>query len=164
MVPTVEWQEGAVVMIDQRRLPAEEVYLRCTSHLEVADAIKGMAIRGAPAIGVAAALRPALRVRRSKAEGEALRGGMERLGRRLAPPRPTAVNLFWALERMRRRFDRDAPKGGAAVRDGLLAEAVAIQEEDLAACRRMGDLGAALFAEPARILTHCNAGALATAG
>jgi methylthioribose-1-phosphate isomerase len=164
MVPTVEWQEDAVVMIDQRRLPTEEVYLRCRSHLEVADAIKGMAIRGAPAIGVAAALGLALGVRQSNADGEALRDEMERMVRDLAATRPTAVNLFWALERMRRRFAKDAPKGAAAVRDGLLAEALAIQEEDLAACHRMGDLGAALFAEPARILTHCNAGALATAG
>src|SRR5262245_53642644 len=128
MVPTVEWREGAVVMIDQRRLPAEEVYLRCTSHLEVADAIKGMAIRGAPAIGVAAALGLALGMRLSKAEDGALREEMERMVRDLAATRPTAVNLFWALERMRRRFDQDAPKGGAAVRDGLLAEALAIQE------------------------------------
>jgi methylthioribose-1-phosphate isomerase len=164
MVPTVEWQEDAVVMIDQRRLPGEEVYLRCTTHREVADAIKGMAIRGAPAIGVAAALGLALGVRRSDADGAALREDLERIVRDLAATRPTAVNLFWALDRMRRRFDADAPKGRAVVQDGLLAEALAIQEEDLAACRRMGDLGAALFAEPARILTHCNAGALATAG
>src|SRR5215475_10838755 len=129
MVPTVEWQEDAVVMIDQRRLPAEEVYLRCTSHLEVADAIKGMAISGAPAIGVAAALGLALGVRQSRAGDEALREEMERMVRDLAATRPTAVNLFWALERMRRRFDRDAPKGRAVLRDVLLAEALAIQEE-----------------------------------
>ena len=78
--------------------------------------------------------------------------------------RPTAVNLFWAIERMRRRFAQEAPRGGAAVRDGLLAEAQAILDEDLASCHRMGDLGAELITRPSRILTHCNAGALATAG
>jgi methylthioribose-1-phosphate isomerase len=164
MVPTVTWEEDAVVLIDQRRLPDEEVYLRCRSHREVADAIKGMAIRGAPAIGVAAALGLALGIRRSSTEGSALRDELDRMSADLAATRPTAVNLFWAIERMRRRFEMDAPRGGAAVREGLLAEARAIQDEDLAACRRMGDLGAELLAGPARILTHCNAGALATAG
>ena len=164
MVSTVAWDDDAVVMIDQRRLPAEEVYLRCRDHREVAAAIKEMAIRGAPAIGVAAALGAALGVRRSQAEGSELRAEFDTICAELGATRPTAVNLFWALERMRRRFDALASKEVGALRDGLLQEALAILDEDLAACRRMGDLGAELIPAGARLLTHCNAGALATAG
>ncbi len=164
MVPTVSWEDGVVVMIDQRRLPAEEVYLRCTSHGEVALAIREMAIRGAPAIGVAAALGVALGVARSRSEGKALRAEMDVICADLGATRPTAVNLFWAIERMRRRFEALADAGGEALRRGLVAEALAILEEDVSACRRMGDLGASLLPDEARVLTHCNAGALATAG
>ena len=164
MIPTVAWQDGEVVMIDQRRLPAEEVYLRCRDHSEVAKAIRDMAIRGAPAIGVAAALGIALGVRNSPAEGEALRADFDRICREMAATRPTAVNLFWAIERMRRRFEAERARGGQALRDGLLEEGRAIEDEDVAACRRIGDLGAELIPERARVLTHCNAGALATAG
>ncbi len=164
MVSTVAWDDDAVVMIDQRRLPAEEVYLRCRDHREVAAAIKEMAIRGAPAIGVAAALGAALGVRRSQAVGSALRAEFDTICAELGATRPTAVNLFWALERMRRCFDALASKEVGALRNGLLQEALAILDEDLAACRRMGDLGADLIPAGARLLTHCNAGALATAG
>jgi len=164
VVSTVAWDDDVVVMIDQRRLPAEEVYLRCRDHREVATAIKEMAIRGAPAIGVAAALGAALGVRRSQAEGSELRAEFDTICAELGATRPTAVNLFWALERMRRRFDELASKEVGALRDGLLQEALAILDEDLAACRRMGDLGAELIPAGARLLTHCNAGALATAG
>lgn len=164
MVPTVAWENDVVVMIDQRRLPAEQVMLRCRDHHEVAEAIREMAIRGAPAIGVAAALALALGVRLSRAEGTALRTEWSDMCAELAATRPTAVNLFWAIERMRGRFDALAAAGGMALRDTLLAEALAIQQEDLEACRRMGDLGAELLPPQARVLTHCNAGALATAG
>jgi methylthioribose-1-phosphate isomerase len=164
LVPTVRWDDESVVMIDQRRLPGEEVYLRCRTVPEVAAAIRDMAIRGAPAIGVAAALGLALAVRSSRLEGAALREEFARAGEALAATRPTAVNLFWAIARMRARFEREAPAGGPALRDALLAEALAIHDEDLAACRRLGDLGAELLPSGARILTHCNAGALATAG
>ncbi len=164
MVSTVKWQDDAVVMIDQRRLPAEEVFLTCRDHREVAAAIKGMAIRGAPAIGVAAALGIALGVRRSTAEGAALRSEFDAICEDLRVTRPTAVNLFWAIERMRRRFLEVASASPESMRNALLGEALAIQGEDLAACRRMGDLGAALLPDKARVLTHCNAGALATAG
>jgi methylthioribose-1-phosphate isomerase len=162
VVPTVKWDGDAVLMIDQRLLPGEQVFLRCRDHREVAEAIRGMAIRGAPAIGVAAALGLALGARSTAAEGEALRGEFEGMCRDLAVTRPTAVNLFWAIERMRRRFTQSAPS--KSLRDDLLREALAIQEEDLASCRRMGDLGAELLPDDARVLTHCNAGALATAG
>jgi methylthioribose-1-phosphate isomerase len=161
---TVAWEDGAVVMIDQRRLPGEEVYVRCREPGEVAAAIRDMAIRGAPAIGVAAALGIALGVRSSRAEGAALKGDLDRICAELAATRPTAVNLFWAIDRMLARFATLSAAGGDALREGLLQEALAIRAEDVAACRRMGDLGADLLPNPARVLTHCNAGALATAG
>jgi len=164
VVDTVKWEDEAVVMIDQRLLPAEERYLRCESVSDVAVAIRDMAIRGAPAIGVAAALGLALGVRKSAESGPALRQAFEAMAAELAATRPTAVNLFWAIERMRRRFDALVSQGEAALRDGLLAEAREIHAEDVAACRRMGDLGAELLPQQARVLTHCNAGALATAG
>jgi methylthioribose-1-phosphate isomerase len=123
-------------MIDQRRLPAEEVYLRCADAHAVARAIRDMAIRGAPAIGVAAALGIALGVRNSRAEGASLRVEFDGICDELRTTRPTAVNLFWAIERMRRCFDSLAPMGGARLRDGLLEEAQRIHAEDIAACRR----------------------------
>jgi methylthioribose-1-phosphate isomerase len=164
VVPTVAWEDGAVVMIDQRRLPGEEVFLRCKGHLEVAEAIRAMAIRGAPAIGVAAGYGLVLAARDCGDEGEPLRAQWEAACTALAGTRPTAVNLFWAIRRMRACFDMHAALGGAALRDALLAEAQRIETEDLESCRRMGDLGAGLLPAEARVLTHCNAGALATAG
>jgi methylthioribose-1-phosphate isomerase len=164
MVPTVTWEDGVVVMIDQRRLPAELVMLRCRDHREVAAAIKDMAIRGAPAIGVAAALGLALGARVTRREGAALRAEWSEMCATLAATRPTAVNLFWAIERMRRRFDAHAAEGGDALRAGLLEEALAVRQEDLDSCHRLGDLGAELLPAETRVLTHCNAGALATAG
>jgi len=164
VVRTVAWEDEAVVLIDQRRLPQEEVYLRCRRPAEVAAAIRDMAVRGAPAIGVTAALGIALSVRGTPAVDVAGRRELDRVCEEMRATRPTAVNLSWAVERMRRRYDVEAPRGATAVRDGLLAEALAILEEDLAACRRLGDLGAELITRPSRVLTHCNAGALATAG
>jgi methylthioribose-1-phosphate isomerase len=164
MVPTVAWENGVVVMIDQRLLPAEQSLLRCRDHHEVATAIRDMAIRGAPAIGVAAALGLALGARLTRSEGAALRSEWSDMCATLAATRPTAVNLFWAIERMRRRFEGLAGEGGETLRTALLAEALEVQQEDLLACQRMGDLGAELLPQDAKILTHCNAGALATAG
>ena len=164
MVPTVAWEDGAVVMIDQRRLPNEEVFVRCRDHGEVARAIKDMVIRGAPAIGVAAALGLALGVRNSSSEASALRAEWDDMCGLLAATRPTAVNLFWAIEKMRRRFDSLAATGGEVLRAALLDEARTILAEDIESCERMGDLGAELLPSKARVLTHCNAGALATAG
>ncbi len=164
MLPTVAWEDGTVVMIDQRRLPNEEVFVRCRTYTEVAAAIRDMVIRGAPAIGVAAAFGLALGVRRTGSEGDALRGEWDEICRGLAATRPTAVNLFWAIARMRVRFDALAAEGGERLRESLLDEARAIEAEDLASCRTMGDLGAELLPAEARVLTHCNAGALATAG
>jgi methylthioribose-1-phosphate isomerase len=160
---TVRYEDGAVVLLDQRRLPGEEVYLRCGDVEELAQAIREMAVRGAPAIGVAAAFGIALGMKGASGDGEALRAQLDRLCERLGATRPTAVNLFWAIERMRRRFEQAAAEPLSAA-GALLDEARRIKDEDLAACRRMGDLGAALLPERARVLTHCNAGALATAG
>src|SRR4029077_4149989 len=114
--------------------------------------------------GVAAALGIALGVRNSTAEGDALRTAVDSICREMAATRPTAVNLFWAIDRMRRRFEAAAPEGGPALRDALLQEALAIEEGAVPACRRICDLGAELLPDAARVLTHCNAGALATAG
>jgi methylthioribose-1-phosphate isomerase len=164
LILTVTWEDGTVKLLDQRRLPAEETYLLCRDHHEVAAAIRDMAVRGAPAIGVAAALALALYAHRSRGEGPELQHGFADACAELAATRPTAVNLFWAIERMRRRFAREEGRGRDAISRALLEEAQAIQDEDVAACRRMGDLGAELIPAQARLLTHCNAGALATAG
>jgi methylthioribose-1-phosphate isomerase len=164
VVATVAWENGAVVMVDQRRLPHEETFVRCRDHHEVAAAITDMVIRGAPAIGVAAALGLALGARNSSSEGGALRTEWDDICSTLSASRPTAVNLFWAIERMRQRFDSLAATGGESLRAALLDEALSILKEDIASCRKMGDFGAELLPEKARVLTHCNAGALATAG
>ncbi len=164
MLPTVGWEDGALRLVDQRLLPEREDYIRCGSHQEVAAAIRDMAIRGAPAIGVAAAYGVVLGLREAHGDSRSLESHFERACAELAATRPTAVNLFWALDRMRRRFAMVRADGVESVRDALLEEARAIEAEDLAACRRLGDLGAELIPEGARLLTHCNAGALATAG
>jgi methylthioribose-1-phosphate isomerase len=164
LLPTVGWDGDGVVMIDQRRLPGEEVYLRLKTPGEVARAIREMAIRGAPAIGVAAAMGLALGVRISGSDGAQFEAEFEAYCQELASTRPTAVNLFWAIERMRGRFREALPRGKAALQEELLEEALRIEAEDLAACRAMGDFGAELIPDGATLLTHCNAGALATAG
>jgi methylthioribose-1-phosphate isomerase len=167
MLPTIDWQDDAVVMIDQRKLPAAEVWVRCRTAAEVARAIKTMVIRGAPAIGVAAAMGVALGMKRSTATGTAkFAAEFQKTCDLLAGTRPTAVNLFWAVDRMKRTF-ADAVQAGASVAEiqaVLEREARAIEEEDVRSCRAMGAFGATLVPDPARILTHCNAGALATAG
>jgi methylthioribose-1-phosphate isomerase len=165
VLPTIAWDDDAVVMIDQRRLPQEEVYLRCSDQHEVAVAIRDMAIRGAPAIGVAAAMGIALGMQRLGPQPAQIQAAaFEAIASELGATRPTAVNLFWAIARMRRCLEAHLAGGTAALAPVLLREALAIEREDLDACRRMGDLGAALLPERARVLTHCNAGALATAG
>ncbi|MBI4476603.1 MAG: S-methyl-5-thioribose-1-phosphate isomerase [Acidobacteria bacterium] len=167
MLPTIDWHDDAIVMIDQRKLPGAEVYVRCRTAAEVARAIKTMVIRGAPAIGVAAAMGLALGVRRSKVTGTAkLAAEFQKLCELMAATRPTAVNLFWAIERMKRTFAAAAQAGLSVdeIKDRLQADARAIHDEDVAACRALGHFGAELVPQDARVLTHCNAGALATAG
>jgi methylthioribose-1-phosphate isomerase len=154
-------------MIDQRKLPAHEIYVRCRTAPEVAKAIKTMVIRGAPAIGVAAALGIALGVRRSTATGtQKLAVDFYRTCDLMAGTRPTAVNLFWAIDRMKRAFAAGVSAGESVeqLKDRLDREADAIHDEDVASCRAMGAFGAEVVPADARILTHCNAGALATAG
>jgi methylthioribose-1-phosphate isomerase len=154
-------------MIDQRKLPGAEVYVTCRSAPQVAKAIKTMVIRGAPAIGVAAAMGLALGVRQSKATGtQKLAAKFYKLCEMMAATRPTAVNLFWAIDRMKRVFAEAATAGASVeqIQARLEEEARRIHDQDVASCRRMGSYGAELVPENARILTHCNAGALATAG
>ena len=167
MLPTIEWNDAGVVMIDQRKLPGVEIYVTCKNAKEVAKAIKTMVIRGAPAIGVAAGMGLALGVRQSTATGTTkLAGEFYRLCEMMADTRPTAVNLFWAIDRMKRVFAEAASSGRSVdqIKDTLAAEARMIHDEDLASCRAMGLFGASVVPEGARVLTHCNAGALATAG
>jgi methylthioribose-1-phosphate isomerase len=167
MLPTIAWQDDAIVMVDQRKLPSAEVYVRCTSANDVARAIKTMVIRGAPAIGVAAAMGIALGLGRSKATGtRQFAAEFQKTCDVMAATRPTAVNLFWAIERMKRCFSEGALAGESVeqLQRRLRAEANAIHDEDVASCRAIGTCGAALVPSDARILTHCNAGALATAG
>jgi methylthioribose-1-phosphate isomerase len=167
MLPTIEWQGDAVVMIDQRKLPATEIYVSCKTAAEVAKAIKTMVIRGAPAIGVAAAMGIAMGMRRSTATGtKQFTTEFQKTCDMMAATRPTAVNLFWAIEKMKHVF-AEAAQGGCSVdeiKQRLEAEARRIHDEDVESCRTMGAHGAALVPQDARILTHCNAGALATAG
>lgn len=162
MIRTIEWNGEAVVMLDQRRLPAEEVYVTCRDYREVAEAIRSMVIRGAPAIGVAAALGVALGVR--QADPSRLDEEFEEICRTLAATRPTAVNLFWAIERMRRVYQ--GARGGSfgALQATLLETALRMRHEDIKANQLMGWYGAELLESGTTVLTHCNAGALATVG
>lgn len=167
MLPTIEWQPDAVVMIDQRKLPGQEVYVHCKTAAEVARAIKTMVIRGAPAIGVAAAMGIALGMNRSKAQGtKQFAVDFNKLCDLMAGTRPTAVNLFWAIDRMKRAFSKAALAGRSVdeIKALLVSESQAIHDEDVESCRAMGRFGAEVVPDKARILTHCNAGALATAG
>jgi len=167
MLPTIAWQEDAVVMVDQRKLPTQEVYLRCRTAAEVARAIRTMVIRGAPAIGIAAAMGLALGAKHSKARGtRQFAVEFQKTCDLLAATRPTAVNLFWAIERMKRAFAETAHDGAsvAEIAARLEREAHAIHDEDVESCRAIGRFGAEIVPHGARILTHCNAGALATAG
>ncbi len=167
MFPTIEMQPDAIVMIDQRKLPAQEVYVHCTTANEVARAIKTMVIRGAPAIGVAAAMGLALGMRNSKALGtKQFAVEFNKLCELMAGTRPTAVNLFWAIERMKRAFSTGIRAGESVdeLKARLKQESARIHDEDVASCRAMGRFGAEVVPDNARILTHCNAGALATAG
>jgi methylthioribose-1-phosphate isomerase len=167
MIPTLTWTDEGVRFIDQTRLPLEESYVLATTYEEVAEAIVTMVVRGAPAIGVSAAYGVALGAMRTKAgTPDEFAPEFERVCERLASTRPTAVNLFWAIDRMKGRFARLRSSGAtlAEIRVHLLAEAHAMYHEDIAACKAMGAFGSALLPEEGGVLTHCNAGALATCG
>jgi len=167
MLPTIAWQDDDIVMVDQRKLPSTEVYVTCKNVNDVAKAIKTMVIRGAPAIGVCAAMGLALGAAKSKATGtKQFTTEFQRNCDLLAATRPTAVNLFWAIERMKRAFSEGALAGESVeqLQARLRREADRIHDDDVASCRAIGAHGATLVPAEASILTHCNAGALATAG
>jgi methylthioribose-1-phosphate isomerase len=168
-VPTLQWRQAsdqappALLLLDQTRLPMEQVVLACTSVESVAEAIESLRVRGAPAIGVAAGYGVALGAWHARGSGEmsaSVAGAIERLAR----TRPTAVNLFWALDHMRRSLAAEAGSDDDKVYAALVEAAQQIHSDDEQLCRRMGQHGASLLPDNATILTHCNAGALATAG
>ncbi len=159
MIETIQWTEAGVVMIDQTKLPREETYVTCTDYTQVADAIRTMVIRGAPAIGVAAAMGVALGMQHAESPRE-----FDEICATLASTRPTAVNLFWAIERMRRLYQELQGRPIPEIRAKLKTEAQQIRLEDIAINECIGKNGAALIPDGKTVLTHCNAGALATAG
>ena len=162
MVETIRWTADGVVMIDQTRLPHEECYVTCKTYEEVAEAIRAMVIRGAPAIGVAAAMGIALGVARAGSTN--LDVHFEKICETLGRTRPTAVNLFWAIDRMKRLYAESRTLPLAQLSQRLIAEAQQIRLEDIAINQAIGRNGAPLVPDGKTVLTHCNAGALATAG
>ena len=162
---TIEWKDEKVIMIDQRILPEKEIYNEYATYGEVAEAIKEMVIRGAPAIGVAAAMGIALGIKSSKATNlSELSEDFERICKVIGETRPTAVNLFWAIERMKKIFKANSSEKISHIKEILKKEAITIYNDDIAINRRIGNNGATLIEDGSTILTHCNAGALATAG
>jgi len=165
MIQTLEWTDSGVRFIDQTKLPTEETYVTCKKPEQVADVIRNMVVRGAPAIGVAAAMGIALGVKNSKAEtvGE-LKPEFDRMCKLMGETRPTAVNLFWAIRRMREKFELLRVRPLAQLKQALIEEAQGMHAEDIAANQAMGRHGATLVPASGGVLTHCNAGALATCG
>jgi methylthioribose-1-phosphate isomerase len=165
MIQTLEWTEQGVRFLDQTRLPTEEVYVNCTTHQQVAEVIRTMVVRGAPAIGVAAAMGIALGLQNSSARTVVdLKQDLDQICEMIGETRPTAVNLFWAIRRMREKFERLRVRPVAEIKAGLIEEARRMHAEDIAANQAMGRHGAVLMPREGGVLTHCNAGALATAG
>ena len=165
MIQTLEWTDKGVRFIDQTKLPTEEVYVTCKTHQQVADVITTMVVRGAPAIGVAAALGIALAMKNSKAETNGdLKRDFDQACDIIGKTRPTAVNLFWAIKRMQGKFERIRIRPVAQIKETLIEEAQRMHAEDIAANQAMGRHGATLMPAEGGVLTHCNAGALATAG
>lgn len=163
MLPTIKWDKDRVILIDQRRLPEEEVYVECTEYNQVADAIEKMVIRGAPAIGVAASFGVALGLMNVQGT-QNLDKEFDRILSRFERTRPTARNLFWALERMKATFIENCSLILPQLKQRLVKEALAIEEEDIETNKKIGFWGRGLIRDGQTILTHCNAGALATAG
>jgi methylthioribose-1-phosphate isomerase len=165
MIHTLEWTDAGVRFIDQTKLPTEEVYVTCKTHEQVADVIRNMVVRGAPAIGVAAAMGLALAVKNSKADTVgALKKDFDQACELIGKTRPTAVNLFWAIRRMQGKLERARIQPIGQIKQTLIEEAKRIHAEDIAANQAMGRHGATLMPSSGGVLTHCNAGALATAG
>ena len=165
MIQTLEWADNGVRFIDQTKLPTKETYVTCETHEQVADVIRTMVVRGAPAIGVAAAMGIALGVKNSKAETVAdLKRELDQICDIIGKTRPTAVNLFWAIRRMQEKFERVRIRPLAQIKQDLIEESKRMYAEDIAANQAMGRHGATLMPSEGGVLTHCNAGALATAG
>jgi methylthioribose-1-phosphate isomerase len=165
MIQTLEWTDKGVVFIDQTKLPTEEVYVTCATHQQVADVIRNMVVRGAPAIGVSAAMGIALGVKNSKAEnGADLKKDFDEICETIRQTRPTAVNLFWAIRRMQEKFQKIRIRPIPQIKQDLIEESQRMHAEDIAANQAMGRHGATLMPSSGGVLTHCNAGALATAG
>jgi methylthioribose-1-phosphate isomerase len=165
MIETLEWTNSGVVFIDQTKLPTEEVYVTCTTHQQVADAIRNMIVRGAPAIGVAAGMGIALGVKNSKVDNfTQLKKEFAEICELIGATRPTAVNLFWAIRRMTEKFESLRSRTIPQIQAALVEEAQRMHAEDIAANQAMGRHGATLMPSSGGVLTHCNAGALATAG
>jgi len=165
MIHTLEWTDAGVRFIDQTKLPSEEVYVTCKTHEQVADVIRNMVVRGAPAIGVAAAMGLALAVKNSKADTVgALKKDFDEACELIGKTRPTAVNLFWAIRRMQEKLERARIQPIGQIKQTVIEEAKRIHAEDIAANQAMGRHGATLMPSSGGVLTHCNAGALATAG
>ena len=165
MIQTLEWTDQGVRFIDQTKLPTEETYVNCTTYQEVADVIRNMVVRGAPAIGVSAAMGIALGVKNSKAENVGdLKREFDQICDVIGKTRPTAVNLFWAIKRMQQKFEMLRVRPIPQIKQSLIEEAQRMHAEDIAINQAMGKHGAALMPASGGVLTHCNAGALATAG
>jgi methylthioribose-1-phosphate isomerase len=165
MIQTLAWTEQGIRFLDQTKLPTEETYVTCKTHEQVADVIRNMVVRGAPAIGVAAAMGIALGVNNSKAESTGdLKRELDQICDIIGKTRPTAVNLFWAIRRMQEKFERIRIRPIAQIKRDLIEEAQRMHAEDIAANQAMGRHGATLMPAEGGVLTHCNAGALATAG
>jgi methylthioribose-1-phosphate isomerase len=165
VINTLEWTDQGVRFIDQTKLPTEEVYVTCTTYQEVADVIRNMVVRGAPAIGVSAAMGIALGVKNSKADNVAsLKKDFDQICEVIGATRPTAVNLFWAIRRMQDKFESLRVRPLGQIKESLIEEARRMHAEDIAANQAMGRHGATLMPSAGGVLTHCNAGALATAG
>jgi len=165
MIQTLEWTDHGVRFIDQTKLPTEEIYVTCTTQQQVADVIRNMVVRGAPAIGVAAAMGIALGVKNSKAEtATELKPEFDEICKVIGETRPTAVNLFWAIRRMREKFETLRVRPLPQLKQALIEEAQRMHAEDIAANQAMGRHGATLMPASGGVLTHCNAGALATCG
>src|ERR1700758_4154414 len=165
MIQTLEWTDQGVRFIDQTKLPTEEEYVTCTTHEQVADVIRNMVVRGAPAIGVAAAMGIALGMNNSKAESTGdLKRDLDQICDLIGKTRPTAVNLFWAIRRMQEKFERIRVRQVPQIKQELIEEGRRMHAEDIAANQAMGRHGATLMPSSGGVHTHCNAGALATAG
>ena len=163
---TIEWRNNRVLMIDQRKLPGEEAYVECAKFEEVAECIRDLVIRGAPAIGIAAAMGMALGATSVSNDSsyEEFAERMKTISEHLALTRPTAVNLFWAIGRMNRLISECKGQKVEKIKELLITEAINIQEEDLRTCMQIGENGSELIKDNSVVLTHCNAGGLATAG